>query len=308
MFTKLRNKFVLTTVLTSSAVMIVAFVAVFASAAMRLGRPHAMPENFDGNAPEVVRVFEDEIHKEREAHLLNLGMTLLMVGVCVEALVFVLSYIFAEKAIKPVKQAYESQREFIANASHELKTPIAAVRANFEALGADEEPWASNIDTELTRASNLIGDLLTLARTDGRKKTKASVVDITTLINKRAKLVEARLGDKKLDLKLPEKAEVEVVEADFAQILDILLDNAIKYSDKSIEVAFENKTLIVKNDGKTIPASKLSRVFDRFYQTDKTAEGSGLGLSIAKAVADSNAWDLSAESDKETTTFKLSLS
>lgn len=309
MFTKLRNKFILQTMLISSAVMLIAFGAVFASAAMRVGqRPMPKPEGFSAEMSEIEEIFEDEIHKEREEHLLNLGMTLLMVGVCVEGIIFALSYVYAEKAIEPVKQAYENQREFIANASHELKTPIAAVRANFEALGADEEPWVSNIDTELTRASKLISDLLTLARTDGRKKSDPSVVEITTTIQKRAKLVKARLGEKKMELNLPEKTEATIVEADFAQILDILLDNAIKYSDKQIEVSFVKNALVVKNDGKTIPANQLKRVFERFYQTDKTAEGSGLGLSIAKAVADRNGWELSADSDKNTTTFRLSLS
>ena len=307
MFSKLRNKFILNSIITSSVVVIIAFSAIYISSAFRVGRPHPMPDEFGNNTPEIVQTFEDEIHKERKAHLFNLGITLLMVGICVEVLVFILSYIYAEKAIAPVKRAYENQREFIANASHELKTPIAAVRANFEALGAEEEPWTSNIDAELTRASNLIADLLTLARTDGRKKATPSVVEITTVIEKRIELVEARLSEKKLEKKLPKEAKMELIEADFAQILDILLDNAIKYSDKNIEVVFDGKTLTITNDGKIIQASKLNRVFERFYQTDKTAEGSGLGLSIAKAVADSNGWDLIAESDKNSTSFKLTL-
>lgn len=309
MFTKLRNKFILQTMLISSAVMVVAFGAIFASSAMRMGwRPMPKPEGFTSEMVEIEEIFKDEIQREREEHLINLGLTLLMVGICVEVLIFVLSYIYAEKAIEPVKQAYENQREFIANASHELKTPIAAVRANFEALGADEEPWVSNIDAELTRASKLIGDLLTLARTDGRKKSDPSVVDITTVVKKRAKLMKARLGEKELGLNLPEMTELTIVVADFAQIVDILLDNAIKYSDKKIEISFEKNVLTIKNDGKTIPAKQLKRVFERFYQTDKTAEGSGLGLSIAKAVADRNGWELSADSDKTSTTFRLYLS
>ena len=89
-------------------------------------------------------------------------------------------------------------------------------------------------------------------------------------------------------------------------MLDILLDNAVKYSKSMISVGLDEKKLVVTNDGKTIPPEKLTKVFDRFYQTDKTAEGSGLGLAIAAAVVKQNGWKIEAQSDKKTTTFILS--
>jgi signal transduction histidine kinase len=225
----------------------------------------------------------------------------------VEILVFIVSYVMAERSVQPVEDAYRKQREFIANASHELKTPIAAVQANFEALGATEQPWVDNIENELTRASNLVSDLLTLARTDGRTVAIAKKdVDVVKVVRSRAKLIEARLGDKKLKIEAPEKQNLNMNEADFTQILDILLDNAVKYSKKTIKIQLSSQLLTVENDGKTIPVEKLNKLFERFYQIDKTSEGSGLGLAIAKAIADRNKWKIWAESDKTGTKFSVS--
>ena len=160
---------------------------------------------------------------------------------------------------------------------------------------------------ELDRASKLVNDLLTLARTDGRTTSlKKKEVDVAKIVEKRAQLVKARLGDKILKVNVPKTCKVVLAESDLMQVLDILFDNAAKYSKSFIEVIVNEKSIAVVNDGKTIPADKLEKIFDRFYQTDKTAEGSGLGLAIAKAVADQNRWKLVANSDKKTTTFTLS--
>ena len=305
MFRKLRNKFIITNMITTSVILVIAFGSIFAVTAISSSmRPPRMerPEI----PTEMREAFNEEIKNDRSQRLDRLGVTLLMVAIATELLVFVASYYYAEKSIKPVKDAYEKQREFIANASHELKTPIAAARANFEALGTSEQPWTDNVDSELDRASKLVNDLLTLAHTDGRTATlEKKDVDLSKVVRKHTQLIEARLGEKKLKINVPESVSVRIVRADFEQILDILLDNATKYSKSKIEVELTEKALRVSNDGKTIPAEKLAKVFDRFYQTDKTAEGSGLGLAIAKAVADQNSWKIYAESDKKTTSFIL---
>ena len=308
MFKKLRNRFILTNMLTTTAILVVAFVSIFAFTAVGTSRRELppSPKPFDTNK-EMREAFRNEIQREREDQLVRLALTLVMVGISIEILVFVVSYFVAERSVKPVKEAYDKQREFIANASHELKTPIAAVQANFEALGATEQPWADNIDKELTRASNLVSDLLVLARTDGRvAEAPKKDVDVAKLVRERAQLIEARLGGKKLTLEVPEEQTAHLNAADFQQILDIFLDNAVKYSAKKVIVRLENNRLTVENDGKTIAPGKLDKIFDRFYQTDKTAEGSGLGLAIAKAVAEQNRWNIRAESDKKLTRFSVS--
>jgi len=308
MFKKLRNKFILTNMLTTTAILVVAFVSIFTFTAVGTSRRELppSPKPFSENN-EMREVFRNEIQREREEQLVRLAVTLIMVGISIEILVFLVSYFIAERSVKPVKEAYEKQREFIANASHELKTPIAAVQANFEALGATEQPWADNIDKELTRASNLVSDLLTLARTDGRvAEAPKKDTNIAKIVRERAQLIEARMGEKKLVVEAPDKVVAHLNAADFTQILDIFLDNAVKYSAKKVTVKLENNRLTVENDGKTIAPEKLNKIFDRFYQTDKTAEGSGLGLAIAKAVAEQNRWNIRAESDKKLTRFSVS--
>ena len=306
MFKKLRNKFIWTNMITATVIIVIAFASIFFATAVSHGEPVNMHREL-AESSEMTERFEEVVKKDRANRLQNLGFTLIAVGLLIEFLVFGVSYYLSERAVTPVKQAYEKQKEFIANASHELKTPIAVARANFEALGTTEQPWTDNVDMELDRASKLVNDLLTLARTDGRTTSlKKKEVDVVKIVEKRAQLVKARLGDKTLKVNVPKTCKVVLAESDLMQVLDILFDNAAKYSKSFIEVTVNEKSIAVVNDGKTIPADKLEKIFDRFYQTDKTAEGSGLGLAIAKAVADQNRWKLAANSDKKTTTFTLS--
>jgi len=308
MFSKLRNKFILTNVITSAIIITMSFSSIYIGTMIAYNnrKPHDVPAEFD-ETQEMQNAFRRELDKMHAEQLARLAFVLIMVGVITEIFVFIASYYYAEKEIEPVKNAYIKQREFIANASHELKTPIAAARANFEALGTDEQPWTDNVDMELERASRLVNDLLTLARTDGRNVEAAKKdVDLVKIVRKRTQLIEARLGDKKLELDLPEELNTKIADADFTQVIDILLDNAAKYSKSKIVVKLTTNNISVENDGKTISAEKLPHVFERFYQTDKTAEGSGLGLAIAKAVCDQNNWKITAESGKKNTKFTLS--
>lgn len=292
---------------TTTIILVAAFSTIFVVASIGSNRPPQSPPEIEKQMPnEFQEMMLSEIARDRNQSQTNLAITLVLVGLATELAVFFASKFYAEKSIKPVRDAYLRQREFIANASHELKTPIAAARANFEALGATEEPWASNVDKELDRASNLVSDLLALARTENSTKiSEKKPTNLTKLVKNRTDLIKARLNGKNLELDLKDNLSTKLVAGDFTQILDILLDNAVKYSSRIIIIKLDNKTLEVLNDGRKIPSDKIDKIFERFYQVDKTAEGSGLGLSIAKATADQNHWELSATSDKKLTTFKL---
>lgn len=299
MFKNLRNQIVLSIVAISSVIILISFTSIFMIMSMTIrAREDIALRSRD--------MCIEEIIQERNSHVTRLGVTLLSVGVILELLIFAVSSIIAEQLVKPVQEAYEQQREFIANASHELKTPIAAIRANFEALDVEEEPWTDNIDLELDKAQNLVRDLLLLARMDGRvEKAPKKRCDLSEIVKKHVKAIEVRLDGKKLKTDIAEDVVATLVQDDFVQILSILLDNAAKYAKSWVSVELKNNYVKVENDGKEIPAAKMEHIFERFYQVDKTATGVGLGLSIAKSAADHNGWEIIADSNKKSTSFTL---
>lgn len=299
MFKNLRNQIVLSIVAISSVIILISFTSIFMIMSMTIrAREDIALRSRD--------MCIEEIIQERNSHVTRLGVTLLSVGVILELLIFAVSSIIAEQLVKPVQEAYEQQREFIANASHELKTPIAAIRANFEALDVEEEPWTDNIDLELDKAQNLVRDLLLLARMDGRvEKAPKKRCDLSEIVKKHVKAIEVRLDGKKLKTDIAEDVVATLVQDDFVQILSILLDNAAKYAKSWVLVELKNNYVKVENDGKEIPAAKMEHIFERFYQVDKTATGVGLGLSIAKSAADHNGWEIIADSNKKSTSFTL---
>lgn len=299
MFKNLRNQIVLSIVAISSVIILISFTSIFMIMSMTIrAREDIALRSRDTCIEEIIR--------ERNSHVTRLGVTLLSMGVILELLIFAVSSIIAEQLVKPVQEAYEQQREFIANASHELKTPIAAIRANFEALDVEEEPWTDNIDLELDKAQNLVRDLLLLARMDGRvEKAPKKRCDLSEIVKKHVKAIEVRLDGKKLKTDIAEDVVATLVQDDFVQILSILLDNAAKYAKSWVSVELKNNYVKVENDGKEIPAAKMEHIFERFYQVDKTATGVGLGLSIAKSAADHNGWEIIADSNKKSTSFTL---
>ena len=299
MFKNLRNQIVLSIVAISSVIILISFTSIFLIMSMTIrAREDIALRSRDTCIEEIIR--------ERNSHVTRLGVTLLSVGVILELLIFAVSSIIAEQLVKPVQEAYEQQREFIANASHELKTPIAAIRANFEALDVEEEPWTDNIDLELDKAQNLVRDLLLLARMDGRvEKAPKKRCDLSEIVKKHVKAIEVRLDGKKLKTDIAEDVVATLVQDDFVQILSILLDNAAKYAKSWVSVELKNNYVKVENDGKEIPAAKMEHIFERFYQVDKTATGVGLGLSIAESAADHDDGEIIADSNKKSTSFTL---
>ncbi len=155
------------------------------------------------------------------------------------------------------------------------------------------------METEKLTALN--SELLTLARTDLVNTVTSEEVNVKELVEKQLKSFEPRMKDIKFKKELNVSDKIKVNASDFSQLLGILMDNAIKYSDKKITLTLEDHVLKVTNDGATISKDALSHVFDRFYQADKNSEGVGLGLSIAKSLADRNHWNLSVKSNNNTT-------
>lgn len=299
MFSSLRNRLILINFGISSVVILITFTAIYIISTRSADmRPPMMSVSIDSEAS---KLFDAWIQSEREAAARNLLISLIVSGIGIELAVVFISYYLAEEAIKPVREAYESQKVFIANASHEIKTPLAAISANLEAADIKNNHWIDNVAMETEKLTALNLELLTLARTDLVNTVTSEEVNVKELVEKQLKSFEPRMNDIKFRKELNFSDKVKVNASDFSQLLGILMDNAIKYSDKKITLTLEDHVLKVTNDGATISKDALPHVFDRFYQADKNSEGVGLGLSIAKSLADRNHWNLSVKSNSNTT-------
>ena len=300
MFKKLRNKLILINLGITTLIIVIVFTMIYLiftrSAENR--PPKMLQDNFNSEVDsEWEKIVQSSIREEKEIAARELLITLIVSGIAIEIVVVLISYFMAEEAIKPVKESYEAQKIFIANASHEIKTPLAAISANLEAADIKNNKWISNIEIETDKLARLNTELLTLARTDLNHKITSSEVDLGKKINKILDGFEPRLKTKKLIRKIDSSLKTKVNLDDFEQILSILIDNAIKYSDSKIIVTLNDHRLKVENDGEKIPSDKIKYIFDRFYQVDKNTDGVGLGLSIAKSLADRNNYKISVKSD-----------
>lgn len=307
MFKELRNRIIIATMTITTVVLILAgtFIMLFSSTM----RPEPKP------SLEVVyngQELNSYIKSDREEGNNRLLITLLMVGAVIEVAVFIIIYNLSQKIVEPVKDSYEKQKLFIANASHELKTPLAVIEANVEALEVDKKNagWKNNIETEITHANKLVLDLLQLAKMDAGSidKVPSEEVDLGVLVGEHVEMFRPKFTGKITVKTAGEDLKCFLPKQDFSQVLDILLDNATKYGDKKTTIALNQNELIVKNDGAKVSKKDMDKIFDRFYQTDKTKEGSGLGLAIAKAICEQNNWQIICESNNKITQFTVKYS
>lgn len=301
MFRKLRNKLILINLGITSIVIITSFTAIYLfatnSAKNRPPIPETETQFFTDDFENYITI---TIRNEQQAAARDLLIMLIVSGIAIEFVVAIVSYILAEEAIKPIREAYESQKVFIANASHEIKTPLAAISANLEAADIHGNKWITNIERETDKLTALNSELLTLARTDLISDTKQEMVDLNRLVTDSLKSLEPRMAQINLRTTITTEGKVKLNRDDFLQIFNILIDNAIKYCDKKITISLSNHELTIINDGAKISKDNLPHIFERFYQVDKNSEGVGLGLSIAKSTADRNNWSLTAESNRNT--------
>ena len=310
MFGKLRNKIIIITMTITTVVLITAGISIMFFSSTIRPEPTPFPNQTFINTNFNNQDLEIFIKNDRNEGNSRLLTTLLGVGVAIEIIVFLISYYLSEKIVAPVKDSYEKQKIFIANASHELKTPLAVIEANMEALEVSEgsEEWKNNIETEINHANKLVLDLLQLAKMDAGSinKTPAEKINLKITIKEQIEIFKPKFSGQITFVQKAKDVEQNLPKQDFLQVLDILLDNAIKYGDKKISINLNQDGFSVANDGALVAEKDLEKIFDRFYQTDKTKEGSGLGLAIAKAICEQNGWKITCKSSKKSTKFTVS--
>lgn len=230
-------------------------------------------------------------------------------------------YIMAGRAMIPIKKSYERQRDFVADASHELRTPLSVLMASVEAVQAEQTTGGeasfarqvlADMKDEIKRMTKLIGDLLTLARAD------AAVVnlfkknfDLVPVAEQAVRAMQHLAVEKdiKLDFSVVDSSVIVFADKErLNQLLLILLDNGIKYVPAggrvvvNLERAAKADEVIVRvsDNGPGIPEKEQALIFERFYRMDKERSremgGSGLGLSIAKWIAEAHGGTITVKS------------
>lgn len=253
------------------------------------------------------------------------SLLLRMGGVSLAALLLLtgVSYWLAGFAVKPVQRAWQEQKQFLSDASHELKTPLTVILSSAELAVSetDEEKsrqYLDNIHAESLRMKDLVEDMLTLARAESGTKLPEETVNLSDTVLESALVFEpvAFENGRTMDYTVQPDLQVSGRGAQLRQVADILLDNAVKYSAPKSCIRMglrrENRSAVlwVENSGETIPPEKLSHIFDRFYRADESRTGGesfGLGLAIARSIIQGHRGSITCTSAQDLTRFTVTL-
>ena len=237
-------------------------------------------------------------------------------------LMFVLVYFLSKKAIRPLEENLEKQKQFVTDAGHEIKTPLAIILSNTEAmeLYLGENKWSKNIRNQITRLSGLMENLLTLSKigemsvsiTRERINISELLTQITTMFRESMELKKINF-----DLKVQRDIFCHVNHDLFSRLCSILLDNAVKYTSEGgkITVCGEQKdkgvVLVFFNTCESLPAYPQEKLFDRFFRGDKARTqkegGYGIGLSAAQSIVEAHGGKIAAAYKEQAIEFTITL-
>lgn len=286
-----------------------------------------IPEDRLDNAPVIEQLYPITFLDitASEQTLTQLFITLIGMGLVTLFVILGISIYFAKRSIIPIEQSYVKQKQFIQDASHELKTPLAAIRANLDAITSNlQEPmktqqkWLGFISYEIDRMSKLVNDLLYLAKTDNAEfLVEMYPVNFSETIEYAILSIETIIFEKGISFNEEIESDV-VINGDkdkIEQVIKILLDNALKYTntggniDVILDIRKNQGVFSVTNTGEGIGQEHIEKIFDRFYRVDASRKHNGsygLGLPIAKSLVESMKGEISVTSiPNEQTTFTV---
>ena len=227
------------------------------------------------------------------------------------AVVYVLVRLVSKRAIRPFVENVERQQQFIANASHEIKTPLAVLSGNTDLLAmmGTEAKFVDSNKRQIKRLNSLVEQMLILSRYDeGEAAATKEEVDLVAVTKTIVEEILPVLNEKGLQVEFTGEAQTLVTtnKSAMTELIRILLDNAMKYTvgEPVITVEAKRNQLAIGNETEPMTKEQVSQIFDRFYRVDssrnRTTGGSGLGLSIAQKIAETNDVQLTAELTSET--------
>lgn len=266
------------------------------------------------DAPGTIIVFNDLTDQEEALHTLIANLSL--AGLFCSLISFVASYFMANHAIRPIQESLIKQNNFVSDASHELRTPIAIMQTNLDILNSappgdtieNNRKWLQNIQDETSRMAELINSLLFLARADAnRQLMEKEYFSLRDVILDATRAFAVVAEQKEIHLKAAAADHLTALgdPARIKQALTILLDNALRHTSSggAIDViaGAEQERLFIKvaDTGEGIASEHMDRLFDRFYQADESRNkgGAGLGLPMAKWIVDRHGGAISIESE-----------
>jgi len=258
------------------------------------------------------------INKSPQQNLLkNLLKTFFITGFISLIILFTISYYLAYKTIAPIKEVFEKQKQFIADASHELRTPIAIIKTNLALVSSNKDKtiesqgkWMNYIDLQTDRMSHLIDDMLSLAKLDEDKKVlNLQPININKILENLLMSFEAVFFENKIELQnnLKDNFFINGDLEEIKKLFNILMDNAIKHTFPNGTITITSSKLkskmeiIITNTGEGIPDKDLEKIFERFYRSDESRQrktgGYGLGLAIANSIVISHKGKIYARSN-----------
>lgn len=239
-------------------------------------------------------------------------MSVIIIGISL-VVVYIFAYYLSKWAIKPVKDAFDEQRRFVSDASHELKTPLTVISANADVLESEigENKWLDNIKNQSALMSDLVRQLLDMAKfVETNDEIILSEFDLSSTVLSKALEFEciAFESGKIFEQNITENIRYTGNEETIKHLVSILIDNAIKHSDENgmIRVTLttdsNRKIFQVYNTGNGIKNSERDKIFNRFYRSDesrsKVTGGYGLGLSIAKSIVEAHNGTISVDGEE----------
>ena len=242
-------------------------------------------------------------------YMRTLGSLSLFVSGVSMLLVFALVVLFSGKAIKPIADNIKTQKQFITNASHELKTPITSISTSIDVLSIEhgDDEWTENIKSQVGRMSKLVGELVTLSRLD--EDIPVPNKEKFSLSNAAWETVEvyephAKAEGKNFQVCIEDDVYMTGDKAAIQRMLSVLIDNAIKYSDENGDIKvsvcktrLKNVIAVYNTCDYDVPPD-TDRLFDRFYRPDESRStstgGNGIGMAIAKAVVEAHGGTITA--------------
>lgn len=249
----------------------------------------------------------------------------LFIGFLLVAAFLVVTIFIANIAVAPAEASWKQQKQLVADASHELKTPITVISANTDLVlenpdstVKEQEKWLGYIKAETVRMTELVNNMLFLAKNeDGKTSPVLNVLNFSDLVTEMALPFESVCFEKEKNLlvNITPSLSVKGDAPSLRQLVSILLDNACKYSEPHghIEIHLYQEgdriDLVVRNSGDPIPKEDISKIFERFYRVNKarsrTEGGYGLGLSIAKTIINAHGAKITVTSNaQDGTIFK----